>query len=229
MLKMQCKRQQPFLRHRIDRRQVLGGIGGVSVLCLLGILGAANPCDARGPNPHGSKRAVVYDPSHDIWQHTDPISVIQQTDMNRLQRIHVKSTRNNPDPFWGNMYPMQEVKAEWAEKLGIPYSTNPWDRHHYEATLPGFGLGDSMDWRAFINVLKDRGFSGPFEIENEAVLSKQTGNIGAIVQGCKAAVQNLAPLLYELGDEGWQYPQSEYKTLLEVNRKDIPLMTMEKL
>jgi len=171
----------------------------------------------------------IYDPSHDVWQHTDPVEVIRNTDMNRLKRIHVKSTRNNPDPFWGNMYPMQEIRAEWAEKLGLPSSKNPWDRHHYEATLPGFGLGDSMDWRAFVNVLKEKGFAGPFEIENEAVLSKQTGKLGAIVQGCKAAVQNLAPLLYELGEDGWQYPQSAYRPLLELNRRDIPLATMDSI
>lgn len=171
----------------------------------------------------------IYDPSHDVWQHTDPVDVIKNTEISRLKRIHVKSTRNNPDPFWGNMYPMQQIRPEWAEKLGIPSSKNPWDRHHYEATLPGFGLGDSMDWRAFVGILKEKGFSGPFEIENEAALSKQTGKMGAIVQGCKAAVQNLAPLLWELGDEGWQYPIREYHSLLEVNQKDLPLVTMDSL
>jgi sugar phosphate isomerase/epimerase len=171
----------------------------------------------------------IYDPSHDIWQHTDPVEVIKNTDMSRLKRIHVKSTRNNPDPFWGNMYPMHEIPANWASKAGIPSSTNPWDRHHYEATLPGFGLGDSLDWRAFVNILKEKGFLGPFEIENEAVLSKQTGKMGAIVQGCKAAVQNLAPLLYELGDEGWTYPQNEYQPLKHMDRKAIPVVTMEDL
>lgn len=171
----------------------------------------------------------IYDPSHDIWQHTDPVEVIKNTDLSRLKRIHVKSTRNNPDPFWGNMYPMHQIPQEWAKSACIPSSTNPWDRHHYEATLPGFGLGDHLDWRAFVNVLKEKGFSGPFEIENEAVLSKQTGKMGAIVQGCKAAVQNLAPLLYELTDEGWVYPQAEYQALKDVNRKDIPLVTMEDL
>lgn len=171
----------------------------------------------------------IYDPSHDVWQHTDPVEVIKNTEMSRLKRIHVKSTRNNPDPFWGNMYPMQQIRPEWAEKLGIPSSKNPWDRHQYEATLPGFGLGDSMDWRAFVGILKEKGFSGPFEIENEAALSKQTGKMGAIVQGCKAAVQNLAPLLWELGDEGWQYPTRKYHSLLEVNRKDVPLVTMDSL
>ena len=161
----------------------------------------------------------IYDPSHDIWQHTDPVEVIKNTDMSRLRRIHVKSTRNNPDPFWGNMYPMQQIPAEWTEKLGIHSSTNSWDRHQYEATLPGFGLGDSMDWRAFTSILRERGFTGPFEIENEAKLSKQTGKMGAIVQGCKAAVQNLAPLLWKLTDEGWTYPTSEYHPLRDFDRK----------
>lgn len=164
----------------------------------------------------------IYDPSHDVWQHTDPVEVIKHTDMDRLKRIHVKSTRNIPDPYWGNMYPMQQIRPEWAEKLGIPSSTNSWDRHHYEATLPGFGLGDSMDWRAFVGILKEKGFNGPFEIENEAVLSKQTGKMGAIVQGCKAAVQNLAPLLWELSEEGWAYPESEYRPLLDLNRRQLP-------
>ncbi len=176
-------------------------------------------------NAHGE----IYDPSHDIWQNTDPVAVIKNTDMNRLKRIHVKSTRNIPDPFWGNMYPMQRVKPEWAAKAGIPYSTNEWDRHHYEATLPGFGLGDSMDWRKFVGVLRERNFSGPFEIENEAKLSKQTGNMGAIVQGCKAAVQNLAPLLWSLSEEGYTYPSSDLKPLKNLNRKDIPIKTMKEL
>jgi sugar phosphate isomerase/epimerase len=171
----------------------------------------------------------IYDPSHDVWQHTDPVEVIKNTDMSRLKRIHVKSTRNNPDPFWGNMYPMQQIRAEWAEKLGIHSSTNSWDRHQYEATLPGFGLGDSMDWRAFCFILKEKGFSGPFEIENEAKLSKQTRKMGAIVQGCKAAVQNLAPLLWELTDEGWTYPTREHHPLQEFDRKAPDEITMDEL
>lgn len=171
----------------------------------------------------------IYDPSHDVWQHTDPVEVIKNTDMDRLKRIHVKSTRNNPDPFWGNMYPMQQIRPEWAEKLGIGSSTNPWDRHQYEATLPGFGLGDSMDWRAFTSILKEKGFSGPFEIENEAKLSKQTGKMGAIVQGCKAAVQNLAPLLWELTDEGWCYPTREHHLLKEFDRKAPSEITIDDL
>lgn len=193
---------------------------------LTGVLAARKIMYELIPSPnHGE----IYDPSHDIWQNTDPISVIEHTDMSRLKRIHVKSTRNLPDPFWGNMYPMQRVKPEWAAKAGIPYSTNEWDRHHYEATLPGFGLGDSMDWRGFVEVLQQRGFTGPFEIENEAKLSKQTGKMGAIMQGIRAAVQNLAPMLYPLTEEGFVYPKAEVQPLKDLNRKDIPVVTMEEL
>ncbi|PRY86239.1 sugar phosphate isomerase/epimerase family protein [Mongoliibacter ruber] len=193
---------------------------------LPGVLAARKIMYELIPSPnHGE----IYDPSHDIWQNTDPVSVIENTDMSRLKRIHVKSTRNIPDPFWGNMYPMQKVKPEWAEKAGIPHSTNEWDRHHYEATLPGFGLGDSMDWRAFVDTLRKKGFVGPFEIENEAKLSKQTGKLAAIMQGCKAAVQNLAPLLYPLTEEGFQYPEAEIVPLKQVSRKDIEIATIDKL
>ena len=193
---------------------------------LTGVLAARKIMYELIPSPaHGE----IYDPSHDIWQNTDPVEVIKHTDLSRLKRIHVKSTRNISDPFWGNMYPMQKVKAEWAEKAGVPSSTNEWDRHHYEATLPGFGLGDSMDWRRFVVALREMGFDGPFEIENEAKLSKQTGNLGAIVQGCKAAVQNLAPLLWTLQEDGYTYPQSDVKPLKNLKRNDILITTMDDL
>jgi len=193
---------------------------------LTGVLAARKIMYELIPSPnHGE----IYDPSHDVWQQTNPVDVIRHTDSSRLKRIHVKSTRNVSDPFWGNMYPMQRIKKEWAEKAGIPYSTNEWDRHHYEATLPGFGLGDSMDWRAFVNILKEKGFTGPFEIENEAKLSKQTGNMGAIVQGCKAAVQNLAPLLYPLTLEGYKFSIEEIPPLQKVINKDIPIIQMKDL
>lgn len=171
----------------------------------------------------------IYDPSHDVWQQTDPVEVIRHTDMNRLKRVHVKSTRNNSDPFWGNMYPTQQVNATLAASAGVPLPQSEWDRHHYEATLPGFGLGDSMDWRKFINVLHERGFRGPFEIENEAALSKGTGNMAAIMQGYLATVLNLSPILWPLTEEGYQFPVVEYKELKAAAAKDIPVVTMEDL
>ena len=86
-----------------------------------------------------------------------------------------------------------------------------------------------MDWRAFVGLVREKGFTGPFEIENEALLSKQTGNMAAIVQGCRAAVQNLAPLLWELSEEGWTYPKSAYQPLQELIRTDTPVVTMDQL
>lgn len=193
---------------------------------LSGVLAARKLMYAMIPSKaHGE----IYDPSHDVWQHTDPVEVIKNTDMDRLKRIHVKSTRNNADPFWGNMYPTQLVNAELAAKAGVPHPQNEWDRHHYEATLPGFGVGDSMDWRKFINTLQERGFSGPFEIENEAGLSKGTGNMAAIMQGYKATVLNLSPLLWSLTEEGYQYPKEDFKEMGVLACKDIPVVTMDDL
>ena len=171
----------------------------------------------------------IYDPSHDVWQHTDPSEVIRHTDMERLHRIHVKSTRRGNSVFWGNMYPMQLVDKGLAQKAGVPTCSNDWDRHHYEATLPGFGVGDSLDWRGFINTLHEKGFEGPFEIENEAVLSKGTGNMGAIVQGFKATVLNLSPILWPMTDEGYAYDKKGIREMKSVATKEIPVKRMEDL
>ncbi|QDH78836.1 sugar phosphate isomerase/epimerase [Echinicola soli] len=193
---------------------------------LPGVLAARKLMYAMIPSKaHGE----IYDPSHDVWQHTDPVEVINHTDMDRVKRIHVKSTRNNADPFWGNMYPTQLVDKSLADRAGVPTAGHEWDRHHYEATLPGFGVGDSMDWRRFITTLQEKGFSGPFEIENEAGLSKGTGNMAAIMQGYKATVLNLSPLLWPLTEAGYQYPIEDFKELNALAGKDIPVLTMEDL
>ncbi len=107
----------------------------------------------------------IYDPSHDVWQHTDPVAVVNASDVGRIKRVHVKATRNRRDAaqvHWGGMYPVQQVDADLAERAGVPTTANPWDRHHYEAMLPGFGGSDSMDWRAFVEALLAKGFDGPF-------------------------------------------------------------------
>ncbi|AKQ46637.1 sugar phosphate isomerase [Rufibacter radiotolerans] len=171
----------------------------------------------------------IYDPSHDVWQHVDPSAVIRNTDMSRLHRVHVKGTRNGNSVFWGNLYPQQQVNPDLAQKAGVPTARHEWDRHHYEAMLPGFGGSDSMDWRAFVNTLQQQNFTGPFEIENEAALSKGTGNLGAIMQGFKAATLCLAPMLWPLTEQGYQYNPEEYRELATDAKKDIPVMTMEKL
>jgi len=103
-----------------------------------------------------------------------------------------------------------------------------WDRHHYEAMLPGFGGSDSMDWRGFVDLLQERGFKGPFEIENEAKNSKDTGDFSATVQGFTTCLNFLAPMLWDLEAEvGYAYKKSE--PLKDINAKDIPVITMDDL
>jgi sugar phosphate isomerase/epimerase len=196
---------------------------------LTGVLAARKLMYALIPSPaHGE----IYDPSHDVWQHTDPVAVIQETDINRLHRIHVKATRNLQNKvrtYWGSMYPMQAVNADLAQRVGVPIPANSWDRHNYEAMMPGFGGSDSMDWRAFVDTLKEKGFTGAFEMENEARNSKDTGNMGAIIQGFKATIYFLSPMLWPLGANGYQYILAEEKPLKEVASKDVPLLTMDQL
>jgi sugar phosphate isomerase/epimerase len=174
----------------------------------------------------------IYDPSHDVWQNTDPVEVIKETDINRLHRIHVKATRNLQNKkrtFWGSMYPTQAVDNELAQKAGIPSAAHEWDRHNYEAMMPGFGGSDSMDWRKFVETLNQKGFKRPFEMENEAKNSKETGNINAIIQGFRASIYFLSPMLWPLSEQGYQYDQNQYGPLRETANKDIPLQTMDKL
>ncbi len=173
----------------------------------------------------------TYDPSHDIWQHTDPVEVINQSDMSRIHRIHVKGTRNLPTAgrtHWGGMYPMFKVDDDLAAKAGVPTCQHEWDRHHYEAMVPGFGGSDSLDWRAFVDTVLQRGFEGPFVIENEAANSKNTGNAGAIRQGFQAGVLHLAPMLWELKPEKG-YAIDPLPPLKPAATKDIPEVTVDKL
>lgn len=174
----------------------------------------------------------IYDPSHDVWQQTNPVDVIRETDISRLHRIHVKATRNLQNrirTYWGSMYPMQTVNTSLAELANIPVPAHAWDRHNYEAMMPGFGGSDSMDWRAFVDVLVEKKFKGPFEMENEAKKSKDTGNMEAIIQGFKASVYFLSPMLWPLTETGYQYDHSQYVPLKEVTHKDIPVVTMDQL
>ncbi|WOK05284.1 sugar phosphate isomerase/epimerase [Imperialibacter roseus] len=174
----------------------------------------------------------IYDPSHDVWQNIDPAEVIKAMDVTRLHRIHVKATRNLDNTtrtHWGAMYPMQSVNKDLAAKAGIPIAAHSWDRHNYEAMMPGFGGSDSMDWRKFVDVLNGRGFNGPYEMENEAKLSKGTGNEGAIMQGYKASLLFLAPMLWPLSDAGYSYDQSKSTPLKQLERKDLKVVEMREL
>lgn len=194
---------------------------------LPGVLAARKLMYAMIPSPnHGE----IYDPSHDIWQNTDPVDVIKHMDIARLKRVHVKTTRLDKGKSrveWGGMYPMQHVDKHLAEKAQVSVPQNDWDRHHYQAMLPGFGGTDHMDWNDFVDVLHQRGFSGPFEIENEAKNSKDTQNIQAIHQGASSCIQFLAPLLWPLGERGYEF--SERKPLKEVSPQDVPEVRMEQL
>jgi len=173
----------------------------------------------------------TYDPSHDVWQHIDPVEVIKSSDMSRIRRVHVKGTRhrqNQASIHWGALYPMQSVDPELAQKAGIPIPANAWDRHHYEPTLPGFGGSDSMDWRAFLETLMQRDYQGPFVIENEALHSAHTGNPGAITQGFQSAVLSLAPVIWPLRDGvGYQYDAANSNPLNPAATQDIPVVSMD--
>lgn len=175
----------------------------------------------------------IYDPSHDIWQYTDPVDVIAASDLSRIHRIHVKTTRllkSKGRTEWGGMYPMQAVDADLALKAGVSVPSSDWNRHHYEAMLPGFGGTDDMDWNAFISLLHSKNFSGPFEIENEARNSKDTGQHLAIVQGFKNTIGFLAPLLWDL-DPGLGYTPRPAVPAFEVEavRHNIPVRTIDEL
>lgn len=195
---------------------------------LPGVLAARKLMYALIPSKaHGE----IYDPSHDVWQHTDPVEVIRHSDIARIHRIHVKATRllqTEGRVAWGGMYPMQQVDPQLAAQAGVPVPAHDWDRHHYEAMLPGFGGSDSMDWRAFADLLQERGFSGPWEIENEARNSKDTGNLEATVQGYQAAISFLAPMLWEL-DAARGYAPPRPEALRDASAADVPVMTIDKL
>lgn len=194
---------------------------------LPGVLAARKLMYAMIPSKaHGE----IYDPSHDVWQNIDPTDVIKQSDISRIHRVHVKASRNlqtKAKVEWGGMFPMQLVDSVLAEKAGVDIPSNDWDRHHYEPMLPGFGGSDTMDWRAFVDVLNEKGFDGPYEIENEAKNSKNTGNKEAIIQGYKASIGFLSPMLWDLSDRGYQYKSS--KNLKEPTVSELSEVTIDKL
>lgn len=177
--------------------------------------------------------AETYDPSHDVWQHIDPTDVILASDFSRIRRIHIKGTRNFPDNsasvHWGRLFAQQTVSPQLAEKAGVPLPANEWDRHHYEPRVPGFGGSDSMDWARFLETLMAKGYRYPFSIENEGCNSSHTGNLGATVQGFRAAVLNTAPVVWPLTENGYEFDATKLAPLAPVADKDIPVVTMDQL
>ena len=177
--------------------------------------------------------AETYDPSHDIWQHIDPTDVINAMDFKRLRRIHIKGTRNFPKStdavHWGRLYPEQVVDAELAKKAGVPIAANEWARMNYEPRLPGFGGSDSLDWTKFLQNLMAKGYKYPFVIENEGCNSSHTGNKGATMQGFKATILNTAPVVWNLGPDGFAFDTTALKPMRMTRTSDLPVVTMDKL
>ncbi|MBR4654540.1 MAG: sugar phosphate isomerase/epimerase [Kiritimatiellae bacterium] len=178
--------------------------------------------------------AETYDPSHDVWQHIDPVEVINASDFSRIRRIHIKGTRNFAHSVaaihWGRLYPMQKVDDRLAKRAKVPQPANEWDRLHYEPRLPGFGGSDSMDWTAFLQNLMAKGYRYPFVIENEGCNSSHTGSMGATMQGFQATILNTAPVVWPLDmKKGYAFDASALKPMRMTLKKDIPVVTMADL
>ena len=178
--------------------------------------------------------AETYDPSHDVWQHIDPVEVINASDFSRIRRIHIKGTRNFAHSaaaiHWGRLFPMQKVDERLAKRAKVPQPSCEWDRLHYEPRLPGFGGSDSMDWTAFLQTLMAKGYRYPFVIENEGCNSSHTGSMGATMQGFQATILNTAPVVWPLdAQKGYAYDASALKPMKLTLKKDIPVVTMADL
>ena len=178
--------------------------------------------------------AETYDPSHDVWQHIDPVDVINASDFSRIRRIHIKGTRNFARSaaaiHWGRLFPMQKVSERLAKKAKVPQPSCEWDRLHYEPRLPGFGGSDSMDWTAFLQTLMAKGYKYPFVIENEGCNSSHTGNMGATMQGFQATILNTAPVVWPLdAQKGYAFDASALKPMKQTLKKDLPVVTMADL
>ena len=175
----------------------------------------------------------TYDPSHDVWQHIDPVDVINAMDFSKLRRIHIKGTRNLATEaaaiHWGRLYPEQTVDPELAKKAGVPIPANEWARLNYEPRLPGFGGSDSMDWARFLENLMAKGYKFPFVIENEGCNSSHTGNMGATLQGFKATILNTAPVIWPLGKDGYAFDSSALKPMAMTRTTDLPVVSMKDL
>ena len=175
----------------------------------------------------------TYDPSHDVWQHIDPVDVINAMDFSKLRRIHIKGTRNLATEaaaiHWGRLYPEQTVDPVLAKKAGVPIPANEWARLNYEPRLPGFGGSDSMDWARFLENLMAKGYKFPFVIENEGCNSSHTGNMGATLQGFKATILNTAPVIWPLGKDGYAFDSSALKPMAMTRTTDLPVVSMKDL
>ena len=177
-----------------------------------------------------SAHGETYDPSHDIWQDTNPVDVIKESDISRIHRVHIKDTlklNNNFTTHWGKVFPAQYVDPDLAKKAGIRYANHNWKRHPYKAVLPGFGY-TGMNWDEFIQELRAKGYNQPLVIENEAFNSAQALGDEISIQGFKSTINYLSPLLYKNDkDRGVVYKRDlELKT---INRPNIPITNYKNL
>ena len=59
--------------------------------------------------------------------------------------------------------------------------------------------------------------------------SKATSNDGAIMQGYKASLLFLVPMLWPLTDTGYQYNSAGVAPLKEPSTQNVPIVTMKEL
>jgi hypothetical protein len=53
--------------------------------------------------------------------------------------------------------------------------------------------------------------------------------MGATMQGFKATILNTAPVIWPLGPNGYEFDKSALKPMKATLKKDIPVVTMDKL
>lgn len=168
----------------------------------------------------------TYDPSHDIWQFTDPCEVIKNSDISRIRRIHIKGTRllqHTVNTHWGNVFPIPAFRSNLATDAGVALPSNPKIRYHHQPILPGYGGTGNIDWQDFTGTILSAGYQGPLVLENEAASSVGTKSEEIINESFTAAFNFLKPLVWKLDAGGRKYL---YKTkeLTILRRKDIPII-----
>ena len=158
----------------------------------------------------------TYDPSHDVWQFNDPVEVVRHSDISRIHRIHVKSTRlpaNDKRVLWGSVFPSFDIPAKYKEVIYENYPTGRWKRYPYEAALPGVEGESLPDWSLLIDELLKKKFDGPFIIEYGLSFNEE-GKRNVIRKCSEYLKQKLAPV-----------PEFSYKAI-NVN---IPHITYKQL
>ncbi len=88
---------------------------------------------------------LQFDPSHLVWQFMDPVAAAREF-AGKIFDVHLKDT---------------EILWHVVRRAGIqPVNNARWWRFR----VPGYG---SVDWKGFLSVLAETGYSGAMNIENE--------------------------------------------------------------